>query len=285
MGRRARWNASVVEPVIGPAHGAGRSAGRDGARQRAESAVSDDSAQTSPPNSEPESRERYAINPAGFALVLLGAALAVIATFLPRAESTAFSLSGIEKNTLLQSGGGIEVIIGAVVLALVAYSAWTNGRRSGAILIVSACLIGWAFYQGSGSRIALYRINPDGSQGAQVNSSAGIGIYAVGVGGFLGLVGGWVIRRSSPLVSDVAPAAATNTDPTKRCPDCAETVLAAARVCKHCGHRFEDPHDADSAKLVALADALKEEQPSDKPRRPDSGSEARRTTSPTPPEA
>ncbi|WP_082109829.1 zinc ribbon domain-containing protein [Mycobacterium sp. UM_Kg1] len=25
---------------------------------------------------------------------------------------------------------------------------------------------------------------------------------------------------------------------TKACPDCAETVLAAARVCKHCGYRF-----------------------------------------------
>ncbi|HEU4656298.1 MAG TPA: zinc ribbon domain-containing protein [Capillimicrobium sp.] len=27
--------------------------------------------------------------------------------------------------------------------------------------------------------------------------------------------------------------------PTKQCPDCAETVLAAARICKHCRHRFE----------------------------------------------
>ena len=27
---------------------------------------------------------------------------------------------------------------------------------------------------------------------------------------------------------------------TKVCPDCAETVKAAARVCRFCGHRFED---------------------------------------------
>jgi hypothetical protein len=27
-------------------------------------------------------------------------------------------------------------------------------------------------------------------------------------------------------------------EPQKRCPDCAETVLAAARVCKHCGYEF-----------------------------------------------
>lgn len=25
----------------------------------------------------------------------------------------------------------------------------------------------------------------------------------------------------------------------KACPECAETVLAAANVCKHCGHRFD----------------------------------------------
>jgi hypothetical protein len=29
------------------------------------------------------------------------------------------------------------------------------------------------------------------------------------------------------------------TGESKTCPDCAETVLAAARVCKHCGFRFE----------------------------------------------
>jgi hypothetical protein len=26
--------------------------------------------------------------------------------------------------------------------------------------------------------------------------------------------------------------------PTKKCPDCAETILADAKVCKHCGYRF-----------------------------------------------
>jgi hypothetical protein len=27
----------------------------------------------------------------------------------------------------------------------------------------------------------------------------------------------------------------------KRCPDCAENVRSAARVCRYCGHRFEPP--------------------------------------------
>lgn len=180
----------------------------------------------------------YAINPVGFAMVLIGAAIAVIGTFLPRAETTTFTLSGIEKNTLIQSGGGVAIIVGAVILALVAYSAWSSGRRSWAILLISAYLIGQAFYQGSGDRIALYRIDQFGNQGQQVDASAGIGIYAVGVGGFLGLLGGWIIRRSSlPLTedSDITP---NEEEPMKRCPDCAELVLAAARVCKHCRHEF-----------------------------------------------
>lgn len=45
-----------------------------------------------------------------------------------------------------------------------------------------------------------------------------------------------------PTVRDAAPsqpAPAREEPTTKTCPDCAETVLAAARVCKHCGYRFE----------------------------------------------
>lgn len=182
------------------------------------------------------SDDRYAINPLGFGLVILGAAIAILGTFLPRAESTAFTLGGIEKNTLLQSGDGVLIIVLAVSLGAVAYNGWAAGaRRSVAIFLISACLIGDAIYQGTGSRIALYRINADGSQGARVDASAGIGIYAVGVGGLLGLLGGWVIRQSSPRVTVDGEEP---TGRTKRCPDCAEEVLAAARVCKHCGYRF-----------------------------------------------
>jgi hypothetical protein len=36
------------------------------------------------------------------------------------------------------------------------------------------------------------------------------------------------------LVDDAEPS-------TKICPDCAETVLGSARVCKHCRYRFEPP--------------------------------------------
>ena len=35
-----------------------------------------------------------------------------------------------------------------------------------------------------------------------------------------------------------AHAAAAVKAPTKKCPDCAETILTDAKVCKHCGYRF-----------------------------------------------
>lgn len=41
-----------------------------------------------------------------------------------------------------------------------------------------------------------------------------------------------------------APAAAT-----KHCPDCAEEILAAARVCKHCRYRFDEP---DAGRRISL---------------------------------
>ena len=40
---------------------------------------------------------------------------------------------------------------------------------------------------------------------------------------------------AAPVVPAASGAA------TKRCPDCAEEVLAAARVCKHCRYRFDEP--------------------------------------------
>ncbi len=44
------------------------------------------------------------------------------------------------------------------------------------------------------------------------------------------------VREDAPP-PEVAPEPAESS--TKACPDCAETVLAAARVCKHCGYRFQ----------------------------------------------
>ena len=46
---------------------------------------------------------------------------------------------------------------------------------------------------------------------------------------------------------------------TKKCPDCAETILADAKVCKHCGYRFalaapDVPHVGARVKVRAGED-------------------------------
>jgi len=42
-------------------------------------------------------------------------------------------------------------------------------------------------------------------------------------------------------LSALQSGAAIGTTTVKICPDCAESVLPAARVCKHCGYRFDAP--------------------------------------------
>jgi hypothetical protein len=51
-------------------------------------------------------------------------------------------------------------------------------------------------------------------------------------------------QRSAPRVQALARAPILEAPPeapeaTRRCPDCAETIKAAARVCKHCGLRLD----------------------------------------------
>ena len=49
-----------------------------------------------------------------------------------------------------------------------------------------------------------------------------------------GADGGAPVRAAAPAAGSPAPAS----EPQKVCPDCAETVKAAARVCRYCGYRF-----------------------------------------------
>jgi len=47
------------------------------------------------------------------------------------------------------------------------------------------------------------------------------------------------VRSSSSALGRLFGFGRGGAEPTKRCPDCAETIKAAAKVCRFCGYRFE----------------------------------------------
>lgn len=53
-----------------------------------------------------------------------------------------------------------------------------------------------------------------------------------------------------------------SSEPTKRCPMCAEEILLAARKCKHCGELFEDAVGATPSPASPAGAAAKETAPS-----------------------
>lgn len=59
---------------------------------------------------------------------------------------------------------------------------------------------------------------------------------------WIGSAMGWILNllRSPEQPGERSASSPQAATCRKRCPDCAETVLGAANVCKHCGYRFDD---------------------------------------------
>jgi Uncharacterised protein family UPF0547 len=186
--------------------------------------------------------DRYAINPLAVGVVAIGAAVVLLACFLPAAEAPV-GIVEVRSNSLIQGLSVVIVLLLAFGLAAAGDTirSYLAGERTWRPIVVGAIVLVAAIFIGSTDNDALM-IHPldrngDAITAAEgVRANPGIGIYALGLGGALMMVGGiWIFRSSAP----VAPA-----DPrsgaAKRCPDCAEAVQPAARVCRFCGHRFDE---------------------------------------------
>ena len=190
-------------------------------------------------------RERFAVNPLGIGLVVLGAAVAILALFLPAAEIPA-RFSEVKSNSLIQGQtGSFWLILVALGAAGAAFRAHLQESRGWAPIVLGAIpLIAAVVFGASHSEVlTLYPLDRSGNafpSASPIYADPGIGMYVLGLSGALMIVGGIWIRSSEKIgdqTEDVAEAAASSD--TKVCPDCAETVQGAARLCRYCGHRFE----------------------------------------------
>lgn len=170
----------------------------------------------------------------GALLGWVGAALVVLAVFLPYA-STPFPVSN---NTLIQSGTGWILVVFAVAVALECYRVRDRDERTRWVLVAGVLLIAYTIYAGTGSRLDLtFTTSNPLSPTVTRHASPGIGVYMAGIGGAIVALGGATVMGFDAGLGATAVARSR-----KRCPDCAEVVLADAKVCKHCGYRFDGEH-------------------------------------------
>lgn len=131
----------------------------------------------------------------GLTLAGAGAALIVIAVFLPRAESTTFSW--VQDNTLIQSGEG-WLFIGVALAVIFAVLATAQSQETtSSVFSLGLIAIVLATYVGTGDRLELTSVEGGRRFGVPQTETAspGAGIWAAGAGGLLVLLGGALLAR------------------------------------------------------------------------------------------
>jgi hypothetical protein len=173
-----------------------------------------------------QSEERYTVNPVGIGLAVLGGVLLVVSVFLPLDEPSSV-FERIQENTLIQHEGWMLIVLGATIVLAAA----SSNPKSIAVCVLSVIAGGLIVYTGLDKSLrTLYPIGSGGEANTTGNGVVvplGLAIYVAGAGAVLAFAGG---LTTFPRRKVVEPG-----EETQRCPECAETILAAARVCKHCG--------------------------------------------------
>jgi Uncharacterised protein family UPF0547 len=180
-------------------------------------------------------------NPLGLGLVMVGAFAMAIAAFLPLDQPVGL-LRMVQSNTLIQHGGWLLIAL-ALGIAGGGFRA-SQGKRNAWALTLVACVVAaiqifsWATDE---SLRTLYPVGADGTLDTSkpgVVASFGIAIYVAIVGIAAASIGVLMLRETKDSVALAAEGDAPLQPQTKKCPDCAEAILADAKVCKHCGYRF-----------------------------------------------
>jgi hypothetical protein len=176
-------------------------------------------------------------NPLGLGLVIVGAVAMVISAFLPLVEPTGV-FRRVEENTPIEHSGGWMLVALAFGIAAsgcrVSQGRWKEGWIPIALCVTAAGLI--VLNSSNKDLRTLYPVGPDGNpittQPGMV-ANIGMAIYVAGAGIAAAFIGSVMLLRSRQAK-------------TRKCPVCAETVLADAKVCKRCGYRFASAASSDN---------------------------------------
>jgi len=190
-------------------------------------------------------------NPVAVGGAVFGGALIAVSVFMPIAERTG-PFAYIQENSLIQHGGWL-VLVAGIGVAVTGIRAAIGKERPWWPIVSSLIAGAFVLRVVTNDKLrTLYPLNSDGEPDATVGgivAPLGLAGYVAGAGAALALISTVALfaqRQDSGAkeliaqwdAEDAAEEAARVAAKHKQCPDCAETVLAAANVCKHCGYRF-----------------------------------------------
>jgi hypothetical protein len=148
----------------------------------------------------------------------------------------------------------------AAALAIAVSAFWVSQRAPDFwTLPVTLCVlagVGLVIFGNNKEQRTLYPLTLDGTPDMSqpgVVAPLAVALYVAGAGVVIALIGSAIIRLGMRAVDGATASAADRV--TKKCPDCAETILSDANVCKHCGYRF-----AEAAKGSPAAEAERDRQ-------------------------
>lgn len=173
---------------------------------------------------------------AGGVFAAIAGGLIILGSFLPWATVQSgfgsFSRSGMDggDGIFTVALGILTLVIGIARVAAFAVPSFL--QRS---TIVTGILTGvGVIYEHVDISDRISRISED-TEGI-ATASIGSGIWTLYVGAVLAIVAGFILRGSKS--TPARQASEVDDKDTKTCPQCAERVKAAARVCRFCGHQF-----------------------------------------------